>query len=78
MIHAGEVVRDVRCPFQHEMRKRIPPEAQKPPRPVKRVRFNEAAGMTRVQDEKQWEVARERLDIAVRDALSEGNEVEIF
>ncbi len=47
------------------------------PKPVRRIRIAEVAATSRIQNEAQWNLLRDRLDETVKAALADGNEVEI-
>ncbi len=47
------------------------------PKPVRSIHLKEIAKSSRIETEAQWEQIRDRLDKAVREALTAGNQVEI-
>jgi hypothetical protein len=57
----------------------IPPQPRPlpPPRPVARVDLREVLPSRRIRTTEEWDAARDRLDQAVRTALTEGKEVDL-
>lgn len=68
----GELVRELQQAIQAEVDKRRPK-----PKPVRAIRVSDVVKHSRIETAEQWNHIRDRLDEAVKDALADGNEVEI-
>ena len=53
------------------------PTTEREPHPTQRLRFNEITAVTRVSNEQEWDVLKEKMDLRVRELLKQGYDVEL-
>jgi len=58
-------------------KKKEVPTTEREPHPTQRLRFNEITAVTRVSNEQEWDVLKEKMDSRVRELLKQGYDVEL-